>query len=261
MARGASAWPPRATASTSQPATRPWSRRGSARAPTSPGRNYWSQGGRHRVVYHGSAGGCYHAEVGSNFDREDHQGLFYGPETSYPEFGKAADCTLFRADGRWNMIYTAGPRLEQSIAFAFEVTTDDVVVDNTSSAFSRGGAWTVSRSTAGFYGDDYLHDGSAGTSPGSWARWRPTLPASGFYKVLVRWPAHANRADRVRYKVYHRDGASEVVRDQRVDNGSWVYLGRYYFSAGSSDASSLTVDAGSDDGVVVADAARFLRNP
>jgi hypothetical protein len=52
-----------------------------------------------------------------------------------------------------------------------------------------------------------------------------------------------------------------VVRDQRSQNGSWVYLGRYLFAAGSSDAGRVTLDAGSDAGFSVADAARFLRDP
>ena len=40
-----------------------------------------------------------------------------------------------------------------------------------------------------------------------------------------------------------------------------MYLGRYYFAAGASDGNRLTVDAGSDAGFTIADAARFLRDP
>jgi hypothetical protein len=225
------------------------------------GPNYWPSRGRHFVVYHGSTGGCFYTDVGAGFDREDHQGLFYGPEASYPEFGKAADCTLFHAGGRWNMLYTAGRRLAQSIAYAFEVTSDDVVVDDDSAGFSRGGTWSASTSSEGYLGARYLHDGSSAANPGTWAAWKPRFPVAGAYKVMVRWPAHGNRPDAIRYRVYHQGGVSEVVRDQRSQNGSWVYLGRYLFAAGSSDAGRVTLDAGSDAGFSVADAARFLRDP
>jgi hypothetical protein len=77
----------------------------------------------------------------------------------------------------------------------------------------------------------------------------------------VRWPAHGNRPDAIRYRVYHQGGVTDVVRDQRRQNGSWVYLGRYVFAAGSSDAGRVTLDAGSDAGFAIADAVRFLRDP
>ncbi len=220
---------------------------------------YWKYEGRHYVVYHGSSGNMHYTEVGPGFNQEIHHGIFYDPQNHYPEYNKAAAPYLIFANNRWNMFYDVGLRLEQTIAYAFETpTTDNVYVDNSDSEFSYGGSWVRSTGSEGYYGEDYLHDNNAGTDAGDWAKWKPYFPRTGYYKVLVRWPAYSNRPDNVKYKVYHRDNVTEVRKNQQESNGSWVYLGRYAFDAGSSESNRLTLDAGSDDGYTIADAAWFI---
>jgi hypothetical protein len=61
---------------------------------------------------------------------------------------------------------------------------------------------------------------------------------------MVRWPANVNRPDNVKYKIYNQGIVTEVFKNQQENNGNWVYLGRYYFDAGTSENNRLTLDAG-----------------
>lgn len=219
---------------------------------------YWANEGKHYIIYHASSGKIHYTEVGSMFNQEIHKGVFYNPKPHYPELSKAADCFLLYENSRWNMFYTVGERLKQTIAYAFEAPSSNIIIDNTDSGFSQGGTWVSSSSTKGYYGSNYLQDNNAGSNPGSWAKWKPVFPVSGYYKVLVRWPADDNRPSNIFYKVYHEGGVTETMKNQQTDNGSWVYLGRYYFNAGSSETNKLTLDAGSDAGYTIADAAWFI---
>jgi hypothetical protein len=132
-----------------------------------------------------------------------------------------------------------------------------IIIDNTNTGFSAGGSWAAGTAVAGYWGPNYLHDNGAGVDTGDWAKWKPTFPSTGSYKVEVRWTAHSNRPDNVKYKIYHQGVVTEVWRNQQQNNATWMDLGTYAFGAGSSEANRLTLDAGSDSGYVVADAARF----
>jgi hypothetical protein len=219
---------------------------------------YFPHNGKHYVLYNAASGNIHYTEVGAAFDQEVHQGAFYDPTASFPEYDKASAPFLFRADNRWNLFYDVGKRLEQTIGLAVETPQTNIVVDNGSPGFSTGGAWSTSTSTEGFYGANYLHDNAAGSNASTWAKWMPTFPKAGNYKVLVRWPAADNRPDNIKYKIYHQGTVSEVRRNQTTENGSWVSLGRFRFDAGSSENNKLTLDAASDVGFTVADAAWFV---
>jgi chitinase len=132
-----------------------------------------------------------------------------------------------------------------------------IIIDNTNTGFTTGGSWAASTGVAGYWGPNFLHDNGAGIDTGDWAKWKPTFPSTGSYKVEVRWTAHSNRPDNVKYKIYHQGVVTEVWRNQQQNNATWMDLGTYTFSAGTSESNRLTLDAGSDSGYVVADAARF----
>ena len=136
----------------------------------------------------------------------------------------------------------------------------EIVVDNTSGAFSTGGAWTTSGAVAGYFGTSFLHDGNPGANSGTWAKWIPNLPSAGTYRVAARWTASANRPDRVRYRVYHQGVVTDVFKNQQADGGQWIHMGTWTFDGGLSERNMVTLDAGSDDGYVVADAVRFIKD-
>jgi hypothetical protein len=137
--------------------------------------------------------------------------------------------------------------------------TNEVVLDNDDAGVTFVGVWTPS--TAGVYfgsaGDaPYQH---AATSPTetAYARYRPNLPAAGFYPVYAWTTSGGNRATDQLYRVHHAGGATEVtINHRRVGNGI-VYLGTYYFEAGSAGYVDISNRSTSRDSVVIADMIRF----
>lgn len=132
-----------------------------------------------------------------------------------------------------------------------------VVVDNSDlTAVTITGTWTVSTSTLGYYGGNYLHDGNA--SKGSMSvRYTPDLPVAGNYEVFARWTTGTNRATNAPIDIITASGTAPVQVNQQLNNGVWISLGIYSFNSGAS-GSVLISNAGTN-GYVIADAVKFER--
>ncbi len=141
--------------------------------------------------------------------------------------------------------------------------TNEVVLDNTNSAcVTFGGSWSNSTSTT-FYGAAgatpyrYAYVNETGTT--AWAAYRPNLPAAGFYPVYA-WTRSGSDRVRQLYRVYHSGGVTDVrVNHRRVGLG-WVWLGTYYFEAGTNGSVNISNYAPGgylSTDVVIADAIRF----
>lgn len=141
--------------------------------------------------------------------------------------------------------------------------TNEVVLDNTNAArVTFGGTWSNSTSSV-FYGAAgatpyrYAYVNETGTT--AWAIYRPNLPAAGFYPVYT-WARSGSDRVKQLYRVYHSGGVTDVrVNHRRVGLG-WVWLGTYYFEAGTNGSVNISNHApggylGTD--VVIADAIRF----
>ncbi|MCE0540680.1 hypothetical protein LWF15_34825 [Kineosporia rhizophila] len=74
------------------------------------------------VVYHGSSGNMYITDVGPNFDRETHLGVFHTPLATIPDRGRSAAPSFGTDRGVSYMFYEAGDRLNATIAVAREVS-------------------------------------------------------------------------------------------------------------------------------------------
>ncbi|MBV6809474.1 hypothetical protein KWH19_06510 [Xanthomonas campestris pv. pennamericanum] len=68
------------------------------------------------VAYHGNDGTMRITEIGNDFDRENHLGVFYRPAST--DYGRAASPWFITADGVDYMFYEAGPRLNARICVA-----------------------------------------------------------------------------------------------------------------------------------------------
>ncbi|GAA3710162.1 hypothetical protein GCM10022224_089580 [Nonomuraea antimicrobica] len=106
----------------------------------------------------------------------------------------------------------------------------------------------------GFVGYDYA-TAPAGTGQSAFT-WNLTTPSDGAYKVQVRYPSGAT-ATNATYKVKHKDGEATVTLDQTNNPGTWVELGSYTFTAGTTHSVTLTDDA---NGTVAADAVKLVRD-
>ena len=138
--------------------------------------------------------------------------------------------------------------------------SNEVVLDNDDTEVTFSGAWSDSSSPV-FFGDagdvPYRFAGKSVTET-AFARYRPNIPESGFYPVYS-WTSYGpDRLDDQLYRINHTGGITEVtVNHRRVGNGT-VYLGSYYFEAGTDgyvDISNRSDDASGS--VVIADMIRF----
>ena len=122
----------------------------------------------------------------------------------------------------------------------------EAVVDNGGAGYRETGDWQDG--PTGFATRDAYGDGqnpfALGTTRearrGS-ASWTPDLAAPGAYAVHVSYAAGPGRSDAARYTVRHAGGVSEVVVNQQIGGGTWVYLGTWEFEPG---AASVTLAAG-----------------
>ncbi len=142
--------------------------------------------------------------------------------------------------------------------------TNEVVLDNTSAGVTYSGSWNDDTTEPVYYGQA----GQVGfrwavlsASETATATYTPNIPVAGFYPVYT-WVRHgADRTDQL-YRIRHTGGESQVRIPHHMVGNGWVYLGTYYFNAGSNSPSgSVAISnlqplplAGS---VVIADAIRF----
>ncbi len=91
------------------------------------------------------------------------------------------------------------------------------------------------------------------------AIWAPALPVDGHYNVYVSYSAFSARAADAHYVVRHAGGESHFRVDQRRHGGTWVLLGRFYFTAGAhpETASVVVLNDSAQGGNVSLDAVRF----
>ena len=140
--------------------------------------------------------------------------------------------------------------------------TNEVVLDNVSAGVTFAGSWADSISPV-YFGNPgdvpYRYAALAATETAT-ASYTPSLPVSGYYPVYT-WVRHgADRGDQL-YRIRYTGGETLYrVPHYLVGNG-WVYLGEYYFNAGSNAANGSVVISnlrGSTNGIyVIADAIRF----
>ena len=89
------------------------------------------------------------------------------------------------------------------------------------------------------------------------ARYTPKIPEAGFYPVYAWTSSGGDRATDQLYRVKHAGGITEVtVNHRRVGNGL-VYLGTYYFDAGTNGYVDISNRSESEGSIVVADMIRF----
>ena len=135
-------------------------------------------------------------------------------------------------------------------SFSAEITMDNM--DSTGVEIT--GTWKYSRSSQGYYGQNYIHDDHKSQGHKS-VRFTPEIPHTGTYEVFARWTSHSKRATNVPIDIVHANGTARVVVNQKRNGGEWVSLGTYTFDAGTEG--SVVIRNNGANGYVVADAVRF----
>jgi hypothetical protein len=140
--------------------------------------------------------------------------------------------------------------------------TNEVVIDNVDAGVTFAGTWSNGTSTVYFGkpGDVPYRYAALDNTESATATYTPSFPATGYYPVYTwaRWGS--DRGDQL-YRVRHTGGESQIRIPHYLVGNGWLYLGEYYFNAGSNAADGSVVISnlrGSTNGsVVVADAIRF----
>jgi hypothetical protein len=136
----------------------------------------------------------------------------------------------------------------------------EVVLDNDDPGVTYSGGWTNSGSSPYYENGVTLSGVSyrfAGTSEPetATARYTPNLPTTDFYPVYTWVLDSANRTNQL-YRIVHSGGTTEVRVDHRLVGRGWVWLGSYYFEAGTGGYVEISNQAPPGDNVI-ADAIRF----
>jgi murein DD-endopeptidase MepM/ murein hydrolase activator NlpD len=118
-------------------------------------------------------------------------------------------------------------------------TVTEVIVDERSSGFTKGGAYWWDDWSRGYSGHMYWTYVNGGVI-NSWGEWRPNLSAGRWYEVYAYVPDYHTDTTSARYEVHHQNGVSTVVRNQSPYYNQWVSLGTFYFAAGTSGYVRLT---------------------
>jgi hypothetical protein len=141
--------------------------------------------------------------------------------------------------------------------------TNEVVLDNDDAAVTFAGTWANSSSTIffGSAGDLAYKYASLAVSETATATYTPNIPKAGFYPVYT-WVRHGSDRTYQLYRINHTGGQSTVRIPHHMVGNGWVYLGTYYFDAGSDAAKGSVVISNLQPSptvgsVVIADAIRF----
>jgi hypothetical protein len=115
-----------------------------------------------------------------------------------------------------------------------------VVVDDTSAGFVKGGSPTGWRTAAEGYGGQltWTRNNDWQRPNYNWARWYPNL-APGWYEVFVFIPERYTTTAHAQYWVSHADGFTSRIVNQSATGNQWVSLGTYRFRGTHDDYVSL----------------------
>jgi hypothetical protein len=138
--------------------------------------------------------------------------------------------------------------------------TNEMVLDNDDDGVTFEGDWSKPKDAPVYFGKaGHVPYKQTATSQKetAHARYTPKIPEAGFYPVYAWTSSGGDRAADQLYRVKHAGGITEVtVNHRRVGNGL-VYLGTYYFDAGTNGYVDISNRSESEGSIVVADMIRF----
>lgn len=92
--------------------------------------------------------------------------------------------------------------------------------------------WKSSTSVSGYYGTGYYAAPTESVSDAIYFKFY--LPAAANREVFAWWTAASDRSSATPFVIYNASGTTlgSVKKDQRIDGGKWVSLGKYNFTTG-----------------------------
>lgn len=136
---------------------------------------------------------------------------------------------------------------------------NEVVLDNVDVGVTFTGAWSNSVSSIYFgeAGETPYRYASTSATETAVAKYQPTITVAGFYPVYAWTRAGTDRAADQLYRVNHAGGSTEVTVNHRMVGNGMIYLGTYYFEAGTASSVEISNRSSEAGRVVIADMIRF----
>ncbi|MFN7137839.1 MAG: immunoglobulin domain-containing protein, partial [Limisphaerales bacterium] len=106
------------------------------------------------------------------------------------------------------------------------LSTNAIILDNTSSGVSFSGTWTTSTAVPNYYGDNYRYAATnlVTSSPTRTATYTPSITAAGLYDIDVWHTSAINRATNAPFTVIYSGGQTLVSVNQQLNSGQWFPL-------------------------------------
>ena len=98
---------------------------------------------------------------------------------------------------------------------------------------------------------------SANKNDVSVAEWIPNIPKDREYAVYVSYKTLPNSTKDALYTIYHKDGQTSFLVNQKMGGGTWIYLGTFAFDKGEKGKVVLSNFSKKAGCVVTADAIKF----
>jgi N-acetylmuramoyl-L-alanine amidase len=135
----------------------------------------------------------------------------------------------------------------------------EVVLDNDDAGVTFTGDWTNSNSSIyfGSVGDVPYRFATTSATETAVARYRPEIAQAGFFPVYAWSHYGSDRAADQLYRINHSGGSTEVTVNHRRVGDGLVYLGTYYFDAGTAGSVEISNRSSEPGRVVIADMIRF----
>ena len=178
------------------------------------------------------------------------------------------------------------PMLEKAGAVVYsprerDIQTAEALVDNDDpqrqGSYAEGSAedaaWSSSAEGTGFRAPQgLLNDSTLPFTAGTYrmvaavnrrtqlssAVWNPRIPRSGRYAVYVSYASRPNSVTDAHYAIYHKGGRTNVLVNQQMGGGTWVYIGTYEFEEGqNANGRVVLTNQSNSRGVITADAVHF----
>ena len=117
--------------------------------------------------------------------------------------------------------------------FSTTASSTKTIIDNRDPKTSKSGIWLVSAGAMPYGGDSFYGCDAAIFN------WNFTPYESGFYEVSLWWTVVSNRSTSIPVDIGYSGGKARVYVNQRANGGQWNRLGNFYFSRGSSYATTM----------------------
>jgi hypothetical protein len=139
--------------------------------------------------------------------------------------------------------------------------TTEVIVDNLSPGFSRGGPPSYWHEANIGYGGHIYWTRNSTYQVVNYGQWTPNLPGAGYYAISAFIPRNYADTRAARYRVFHNGQRDDAVIAQSLYFDQWVNLGVFYFNATGGEFVYLADNTNEDYSSrrLAYDAIRFTR--